>query len=311
MEYKLNYTNFTKTSCQSDLNELNIQNNVLKESLVNRDSFLNFDDINDIILNAVDKDIIVHQNDYDEFKNVIKFYSTKYNSYYIVKTATSKDNSILNEVVVSLHSKGLLTKAHDAGFKQKIIYKNKEYIYDYVIYDYITGFVLSPFKYRQLIENGSLNTITFKKLINDIIYRLYLLNINIDFTHYDMHLYNIAIEEVNKTLYPHIIDYEMSHIKVHGMDIGIDAHTINVQNRSFWVADIIKLLMSFYDITFYLDNAMDDIQKINCENKLLIIKYLLYFFDEKDIIPYHTNVIYSEELNCNKFEDFIKYMNKN
>lgn len=164
----------------------------------------------------------------------------------------------------------------------------------------------------------------FKNLLKQIIYVIAHTNTLIEFTHYDLHTKNILIKtldeeiEIEYQISPSekrkiktkelviLIDFEYSHIKYEGMDIGISARNINIYNVNFWLHDILKLLFLTYK------KAMDDPKK-----RELIINLLYHFLNRRiSKSEYKKYSSVNRFFNLRYFKstmkliDFIHYMEK-
>lgn len=110
----------------------------------------------------------------------------------------------------------------------------------YAVYEYIPGISLQDFIPRQ----GTVPNL--KKIYWELFSALYEANKKIDFTHYDLHPYNVIVKD---NLTPVIIDYGSSHIKYEGKDYGREFARAKIINKSRWYHDVVKILWHNINLT--------------------------------------------------------------
>jgi len=263
-----------------NLNILTNENTELETLKLNQTIFPVFGDINQIILNAKDSDIIMLQNNFDEFQLGIKF--TYLNEKYFLKTFTSKDNRLTHEAFVGLTAINNISgfvKTYTIGYNNKIFYNNKIYEYDFIVIEYIEGLT-----FRQIFQYiNELSIYDFQIILLQIFNSLLIANRLYKFTHYDLHKDNIIIKKLDEEIVvnilnrkfttryiPIIIDLELSHIIIDNINYGINIQNANVYNINYILSDIINLFISLY-------GTIED-NKYKSFNSLTK-KYLNYFFN--------------------------------
>jgi len=158
----------------------------------------------------------------------------------------------------------------------------------------------------------------FKNIIIQIFYALNIASKSLKFTHYDLSMNNIIIQDLgrSKTLkyqakiivsryVPVFIDYGLSHIKINDTDIGVDIKYYNVYNKSFPIYDIYFLLFTLYykmTIDLYHKDIKDNVSAIYRYTRRLL-KYFIN--DIPKTGPARTK--YSERLSTYTLDDFIEY----
>ncbi|HLX52373.1 MAG TPA: hypothetical protein VKR58_00430, partial [Aquella sp.] len=125
-----------------------------------------------------------------------------------------------------------------------------------VYYEYVDGIPIVDYIHKH-------NTKDCVHILNQIFFALYIAHNEMGYTHHDLNHNNILIKELPESIHikiPHteeyiefdtkvipvIIDYEFSHIKHEGKSYGRKFSEFNIQNTSFWVGDVFKLLMFLY-----------------------------------------------------------------
>lgn len=157
-----------------------------------------------------------------------------------------KFNEVLNEAFVGLFGLknlniDIFSKVLDANINQKCHYVKDRC--NYVVYELIEGVPL--LEYIKSATEKSMKNILLSLFIG--LNKAY--NI-IEFTHYDLHLENIMINNKGD---PIIIDYGSSHIKFGGINYGRELMEGNIFNKPLWVHDILKLCLS---ILYETDNEV-------------------------------------------------------
>lgn len=102
----------------------------------------------------------------------------------------------------------------------------------YAMYEHVEG----PTFYKYLNSRGFEDV---PRILMDIFNALYAASELVDFTHYDLHLENIIIQEGT----PVIIDYGLSHIKYQGYDYGRLRPQYGTYNKNLWYADVLGLIL--------------------------------------------------------------------
>ena len=148
---------------------------------------------------------------------------------------------------------------------------------------------------------------------------MYTLYKKFGFTHYDLYLKNILIKKldekvelqyINKTMMCKtvvvLIDFEFSHIMYRNENYGIERSDVNIQNRSYWIHDIVKVLLS-----------LRTCDTVNTISKKLTENLLKYFFGENlninEILKIkHINEYYNVRYRTHtfSFEEFISHFYK-
>jgi hypothetical protein len=160
----------------------------------------------------------------------------------------------------------------------------------------------------------------FIKILEQLIHLLYTLNKKFGFTHYDLYLKNILIKKldekvelqyINKTIMSKtvvvLIDFEFSHIMYMNENYGIERTDVNIQNRSYWIHDIVKVLLSLRTCNtlgfFNFNKLTEDLLKyffgenLNI-NEILKIKQINEYYN----VRYRTHTF--------SFEEFISHFYK-
>lgn len=127
---------------------------------------------------------------------------------------------------------------------------------NYLVVENVVGIPLKKFLLTASEEN-------IKDVITQVFYALYDAQ-KIEFTHYDLHIDNILIKPLDRPLeieYSRkevitknlavIIDLEFSFIKVDNCILGVSQISNNIYNKSFWIHDIFKIVMSLYKFANY------------------------------------------------------------
>ena len=100
-----------------------------------------------------------------------------------------------------------------------------------------------------------------------------------------------------------MIDFEYSHIKLDGIDIGVSLNTLNVYNKNFWLHDIFKILMFIYSLVrVYKEEYIDIISKmlsffIGKEMNNSIFRECTKINDYYNLQYFETNVTYEDYIN--------------
>jgi len=264
------------TQKQKSLLKMNNLNNTDLTKLEYYDKII--DDIIDNIDNKNRSDIVLLQNEHNKY--VIKYDNYVLKMYSPGHLVDEYDDHI-NEAFIGLFGTNKLREKipnfaliYDILFDKKCptIYNNDPdaiYLFEakycsYILYEYIEGITLRQFILEANLEIGLNMLEVLKVIIKQIIFSLYEANILIDFTDYDLHDQNIIIKELPEEItiiYPNsgqkvitkylvvIIDYGSSHIKYNGINYGKIFPEGNINNESFWMHDIFKILMFLYKNT--------------------------------------------------------------
>lgn len=182
----------------------------------------------------------------------------------------------INEAFVGIYGVNKLDNSLKLFFSKVVaILFDREYLgrkCDLVYYEYIRGVPLEEY----LLSNNYNDNICIVEQLFLILYHAYTC---IGFTHYDLHKNNIIIKELSEstkitigdskhflTKYiPVIIDYGFSHINHSDSSHGRYLPEGNIENNSFWVHDIFKILMDIYilsSLELNLYYIHEDIKKV-------------------------------------------------
>lgn len=143
-----------------------------------------------------------------------------------------------------------------------------------VVYEEIEGTSLYGFLQYDALERIE----PAKEILMTLLIGLNIAHHQIDFTHYDLHMSNIIVEELEtpqlishhckplfKTLFrPVIIDFGRSHVKIAGRHYGwekpgeqdfLKEEKMHVRQIGFWQHDVFNILCSYYEF-FSLDGRL-------------------------------------------------------
>lgn len=213
--------------------------------------------------------------------NHIAFSLLVNNKKYFIKVGNYNDqlDEITNEAVISLQLKNepnflkiLSYTKYKLNFPYSPIKNKIRKLNTVIIYDFLEGIDLKKF-----IKYSEYDDIFI--IIKQIVYSLYEANKKFGFTHYDLHDKNIFIlpknlvteenieyEILKKTLITNrkilIIDYGSSYIK--NKETGQDFFEGNIKRETFWIHDIVKIMMFIYSNVNY-DYMINFLQEKNKE----------------------------------------------
>ena len=282
----------------------------------------------DIITNIDIKDCTVISNNYD----ILVF---KTNKYFIKATQNINNyNELAHEAYIN-YSLNIHTKNPNLPNVPKFIgFDTIDHIIkmapvqthwtspiNYLIIENVEGIPFGKYLLTQDFNN-------IKNVIKQIFYFLYDIHNKIKFTHYDLHFNNILIKKLKAPIIIQysqqtietnhlaiIIDFEFSYVNIEDINVGIEQHEVNIFNKSFWIHDIFKFLMTLFKACHDKKWVNNDLIKIYD----LSIILLDFFFPP----GYHMTLMewckYSEVksyINLRyikfhwQFEDFIDYFNK-
>jgi len=272
-------------------------------------------------------------------KSNLYLFNLKYKKEYkfLLKTTKYINEDLLHEGIVGLYALNELNKLipnfcpvfailipnFENEFKflpenkfSKDEYEDKEKGDTFLVYQYIE----SSISFRDFVKDCSINDLL--PYILQIVFALKIANEKIKFSHYDLHIGNIILHNVEKyknfyikysdsifiqcNKVAVIIDYELSYFKYGDENLGNlnFSHIGILQNKDNLKIDIYRFLMSIiWDMKFHGNK------------NYLLLAPLIYFFNIKENIDYileHQNDFYyllspshKNEFNINDFIDFL------
>lgn len=154
---------------------------------------------------------------------------------YIVKEADINSSEQLNSI---MHEAYILEYLKDCAGIQKFSHMVLNDKVLYVFYHYIEAECFELYIEKLFVRDFDTNNLLIR--LDSIIKTLKYLYENYKFTHYDMHLGNIIINNDNTT----IIDFEFAYIELNNESYGatLSEGNLLITPQYYWPADIFKLL---------------------------------------------------------------------